>query len=261
MDAATRRQYRLVLTAALLFAFVTGSEARAAATGTQVGPHKDAVLAVLQAPGTPQSSDVSDPPKYPVFGLSLGLAGFPTSYKNVEGAFHQIEAAYADQGIRLDPASPVQTIPTVIPTLRLQINPWLEVALQAGRTESEGNKFGFTGGLVTGRYALPTAYAVSLFGGLGAGKYGFRFQRDYGTVISTDSGGGYTTLDDIVLSGGGPYWSGAAGVSIRPDPHVAIEGLFQYFGMNDESTSVQPGGEIFVNLSGAMVGGSFSYFF
>jgi hypothetical protein len=117
-----------------------------------------------------------------------------------------------------------------------------------------------TGGLVSRRIASAADRDLLLVAGIGGGAYGFSFARHYYATISPiDGSGGYTSLESIVLEGGGNYWTGRGGLTLRPGHHVSVDFLAQYVGMSDASDESGTTATS-INLSGFMLGGSITLF-
>src|SRR4030067_423091 len=98
MDAATRREHLLVLTAAILFALMTAAPARAVATGTAVEPPGGDAGDAMDVPRVPTASGDSAQARYPVFGVAFGCGALLSSFSDVENAFHRIDAAAPPPG-------------------------------------------------------------------------------------------------------------------------------------------------------------------
>lgn len=216
------------------------------------------------------TSDTSDilpfaqneiPTTFPSVGLAIGFATYLSGFTTVEQAFHTLEDTYRAGGFSVPRAGDVDLGPMLLPTLKARFTKWLDVALQLGRAKGSNDELTLKGGLVSGRYTLPRADRVSLFAGLGAGTYRFSFQRDYGVRVSPVEAGGYYRLDRITIEGGGRYWTTAGGLTIRAGPHGAFEVLVQYLGTGDVSTDARSAGKVSLNMSGAMIGVSFTSFF
>ena len=202
------------------------------------------------------------PATYPEVSVAFGLAAYLSSFTEVEHAFRAIEEVYRAAGYSVPVAADVATGPMTLATLTVWLNRWLDVSCQLGRTGSADNELRLLGGIVSGRYTLPAAGKVSLRAGLGGGANGFSFSRAYGVQVTPfDGSGGYYTLERITLKGGGRYWTAAGGLTIRTGPHGALDALIQYVGMGDVSTDTARAGKVSMNLSGAMIGASFTYFF
>src|SRR4030067_983907 len=134
MDAATRREHLLVLTAAILFALMTEAPARADAPGTAGEPPGGDAGDAMDVPRVPTAPGDSAQARYPVFGVAFGCGALLSSFSDVENAFHRIEAAYAAQGIQLHPAASVRKQPVLIPTFTLEINRWAQSGRKAGQS-------------------------------------------------------------------------------------------------------------------------------
>jgi len=143
-------------------------------------------------------------------------------------------------------------------TLTMHFEKVVDVALQLGRSNGQDSRLRMTGVLVSRRIASAANGDLLLVAGVGGGAYGFSFTRHYGVAISPiDVNGGYTSLERIVLEGGGNYWTGRGGLTLRPGQHVSVDLLTQYVGMNDATEDT---GTISMNLSGFMFGGSITLF-
>lgn len=202
------------------------------------------------------------PHSYPELSVELGLAAFMSGLTGVDEAFNKIEDVYAAAGYPLPATSTASPGSMLLATLTVWLNDWLDVACQLGRTLNEDSEVRLLGGIVSGRKTLPDSKNVSVHAGLGGGVSGFSFLRRYGAQVSpVDGSGGYYELESIELNGGGPYWTIQGGVSIRTGPHGALNGLIQYVGMGDVSTTTANAGPVTVNVSGAMIGASFALFY
>lgn len=202
------------------------------------------------------------PESFPSVGFSIGVGGYVSSFAAVERAFHAMEDVHRAGGFSVPRAADVRLGPILLPTLKVRLNRWLDVAFQMGRTL--GSKSGgdqepgstdqltLMGGLVSGR--LSPAGRVSLLAGLGGGMYRFSVRRDYGVRVSpTDGSGGFYELESITLEGGGGYWTTAGGLSIRAWPRGTLDALAQYVGTGDVSTNATSAGDVRVNMSGTMI--------
>ena len=207
------------------------------------------------------------PESFPSFGFAFGAGGFVPGFATVDQAFRAIEDVHRAEGFSVPSAADVRLGPILLPTLKVRLNRWLDVAFQMGRTlnskgrEPQGSidQLTLMGGLVSGRLALSPAGRVSLFAGLGGGTYRFSFRRNYGVRVSPNDGnGGYYELEAITLQGGGGYWTTAGGLTIRAFPRGALEALAQYVGTGDVSTQA---GDVRVNMSGTMIAVSITSFF
>lgn len=202
------------------------------------------------------------PMTYPSLGVGIGVAGYVSNFRGVEQIFHAIEDSYAAEGYTLTFAKDVSPGPMMLYAITYRINRSLELAAQVGRTMNKNDDLTLGGGLVSGRYPLPTAPNASFFGRLGAGAYGFSFHRSYGARISpVDGSGGYSVLDDITLEGGGRYWTTAGGVTIRAGTEGVFEASIQYVGMPDVVVESQRAGRISMNMSGVILGASLAFLF
>src|SRR5262245_11176827 len=203
------------------------------------------------------------PMSYPAVGVALGYAHYFSSFKGIEDAFHAIEDSIrTGSGFVVPAAAGPESVRGILLTFTLRFNPALEAACQVARTGDDNNEVRLIGGLVSGHYALTMVRKVSVFGGLGGGRYGVHFARNYGVPLTpTDPTGGHIQLDNIKLDGGGGYWTTAGGVTIHADPHLSLEGLIQYFGMSDVPLDAGSAGRISTNASGVLISGSFILYF
>ncbi len=228
------------------------------------------VVEDARTPGRPGPADSSDilpfarnplPATFPSVGLSLSYAGFLSGFETVEEAFRSMENFYRGGGYPVPQAAPVEPGPLLLSTLELRLNERIDVALQAGRAGSQVDEFKLLGARLSGRFTPTSARNLSLRAAFGAGVYGFKFERRYAAQISApDANGGYYRLEQVVLDGGGRYWSVAGGLVLRSGPRGAFEAFIQYLGTGNVATSTSAG-EVSLNLSGAMIGGSFTLFF
>lgn len=200
----------------------------------------------------------------PVLGFGIG-PGIPTQgLGDVERAFEKIENVYRSQGYslpstRLDLDAMMTYRVTVRPGKNYEVIGQLCRSDRNANTESELNT---TGVLVARRFASTENGGYSLLVGLGGGAYGFLFRREYNVQVSpTNSDGSFYFLRHVTLEGGGAYGTAAAGFTLRAGRHVALDGLAQYLWMKDATTSVQPAGEVSLNLSGLVLGGTLSFFY
>ena len=201
------------------------------------------------------------PETFPSVGFAIGLAKPLAGFTTVERAFQNLEDTYRAGGFPVPRAGAVDLVLMVMPTFKVRLNRWLDVACQMGRSTGPRDELKLMGGLVSGRHTL-RADNVSLFAGLGAGAYGFSFKRDYGAQITAvDSNGGHYRLESLTLRGGGRYWTTAGGLTIRTGKHGAFEVLVQYLGTGDVSTALTRAGDVSLNISGAMIGVSSTIFF
>jgi hypothetical protein len=169
-----------------------------------------------------------------------------------------MEAVYGTAGYPVPPAGPVHLAPMQLYALTLRFNPTFSLACQANVSAGDRDRLTMLGLLAGGRLSTASNGALSLSAQVGGGKYGFEFEREYNTVVSAD---GYYVLEHIRLEGGGFYWSGAGDVTIRLGPQAALDLVAQYVGMGEESTETARAGPISVNLSGIILGASFTLFY
>jgi hypothetical protein len=195
------------------------------------------------------------PVTYPRVSVSIGMAGYVADFGQVEQAFRTMEEAMIAQGFAITTSGDIAPGAMAMTALTLWINRSLDVTCQAGMTNDSDNELTLLGGLVSGHYTLRSTRSVSFSLGLGGGKYGFNFSRTYDAT-----GPDNLVLESLSFDGGGPYWTTAGGVTVRTGPHGAVQGNLQYIGASDESTDT-PGGRVTVNLSGVVIGGSFTLFF
>ena len=193
-------------------------------------------------------------------GLGAGVGAYVVDLKEVDRAFRAMEDVHRNNGYPI-PRSPESHLdPMALWTLTMHFEKAVDVALQLGRSNGEDNQLRTTGVLVSRRLASAANGDLLLVAGLGGGTYGFSFTRHYGVTISPiDGSGGYTSLDAINVEGGGNYWTGRGGLTLRPGQHLSVDLLTQYVGMSDASDA-QGVGRTTINLSGFMFGGSITLF-
>jgi hypothetical protein len=193
-------------------------------------------------------------------GMGAGVATYVVDLKEVDRAFRAMEDEHRNNGYSIPSGRGSPLGPMALWTVTMHFEKAVDVALQLGRSDGEDTRLRTTGLLVSRRIASAANGDILLVAGLGGGTYGFSFTRHYGATISpVDGSGGYTTLDAIVLEGGGNYWTGRGGLTLRPGQHLSVDLLTQYVGMNDAS-GAQGAGRTTINLSGFMFGGSITLF-
>lgn len=189
-------------------------------------------------------------------GLGAGVATYKVDLKEVDRAFRTMEDVHRNNGYFIPGRRESHLEPMALWTLTMHFEKAVDVALLLGRSNGQDNQLRTTGVLVSRRIASAANGNLLLVAGLGGGEYGFSFIRHYGVTISPiDGSGGYTSLEQIVIKGGGNYWTGRGGLTLRPGQHASIDLLTQYVGMSDASA-----GGISMNLSGLMFGGSITLF-
>lgn len=191
-------------------------------------------------------------------GIGAGVGTYKVDLKEVDRAFRTMEDGHRNNGYSIPGRRESHLDPMALWTLTMHFEKAVDVVLQLGRSNGQDNRLRTTGVLVSRRIASAANGDLLLVAGVGGGEYGFSFTRHYGVTISPiDGSGGYTSLERIVIEGGGNYWTGRGGLTLRPGQHVSVDLLTQYVGMRDASVDTP---RISMNLSGFMFGGSITLF-
>jgi hypothetical protein len=193
-------------------------------------------------------------------GFGGGIGTYVADLEDVDHAFRQIEDAFRAAGAPVPRSGKADLEPMRIWFGTLHFEKVVDLSLQLGRSNGTNDQLRTTGALASRRIVASGNGDVALTAGAGYGGYGFVFKRNYGTTISSDSNGGYTTLDSITLEGGGTYWTGRGSFLVRPNDHIAIDLQAQYLGMSEASTETSQGGPISINLGGYLFGASITLF-
>jgi hypothetical protein len=199
------------------------------------------------------------PVRYPRFGTTFGAALRLSGFASVDRTFRKMEDVHRAEGYSVQaPSTKLGRISQV--TFTLQLSPTTELACESLQSFDNQNEFRAAGGLLSRRYVLPTARKVSIFAGLGAGRYRFKFGQRYDVQISpVDSNGGYYVLETIRIQGSGFYGVGTCGLALHPSRHSELEVAARYLRMPDETTNDPRAGRIAVNVSSVLLGVSYTY--
>ena len=199
------------------------------------------------------------PRSYPIAGFGVGAGVYTWDLARVETAFRAMEDVNRSAGYDIAQPASIPLRGMLLWTLTMRVHRAIDVACQVGRSEALGNHIGMTGGLVSHRFVLTATERFCPFIGLGGGWYAYSFTRPYGAASPADPSGGYYVLDQLVLRGGGGYWTGAGGFTVRLGEHGALDVFAQRVGMSKQTSSYQ-GTDVSVDLSGTLVGARFTLF-